>query len=659
MVFLGEYGSRAPPLRPRAANICAAARLLRCNYPDRLKLRILALTAVALVAATSVRSEDQISFAQVRTFLESYCLDCHDSDKPKADIDLESFQQAEHMWRDPKLWERVLVQMQDKVMPPAKRRQPGEEEHTRVLQWLRGTLENPDVAQLPRDPSRTVIHRLSRLEYNCTIRDLLGVDTRPADTFPPDAGGGAGFDNNAATLFIPPVLMEKYLEAADSVLKAAPPERVFTVRPDEGCDERTSARKSLEKLAQRAFRRPVSTEEIDRLLGIYDAARVRGEMWEDAVRLSAKAILVSPHFLFRIEGERVGATEPYRINDWELASRLSYFLWSSMPDEELFRVAAEGRLHEPAVLEVQVRRMLADAKARTFAENFASQWLRTKEVRELVNPARDRFPQFTPRLREAFYAESIEFFHGLLAENRPVSDCLDADYTYTNETLAKFYGIPGVTGESMRRVALTDKNRGGVVGMGGVLTLTSYPRRTSPVLRGKWVMEEILGTPPPPPPPNVSTQSVERREHGLTFRQQLEQHRQDPNCAGCHARMDPLGFGLENFDAIGAWRTEERGTPVDASGQLVSGEKFVGPAELKKQLLQRKDEFTRNLTEKLLAYALGRGLEAPDWWPVRQIARAVAKDGYRAQTLVIEITKSFPFQYRRAESPQTVAQKQP
>ncbi|RYD82211.1 MAG: DUF1588 domain-containing protein, partial [Verrucomicrobiaceae bacterium] len=296
-----------------------------------------------------------------------------------------------------------------------------------------------------------------------------------------------------------------------------------------------------------------------------------------------------------------------------------------------------------------------------FAESFASQWLRTKELHDLVNPAPDRFPQYTPQLRQAFYAESVEFFHALLRENHPLTDCLDADYTYANETLAMFYGIPGVSGEEMRRVALTDRNRGGVLGMGGVLTLTSYPRRTSPVLRGKWVMEEILGTPPPPPPPNVSTQSVERREKGLTFRQQLEQHREDPRCAGCHARMDPLGFGLENFDPIGAYRTESRGTSVDASGQMISGEKFVGAAALKQLLLQRKDEFTRNITQKMLAYALGRGLEAPDWWPVRQISRAVAKDGYRTQTLVLEITKSIPFQYRGPAAPTTVAhaQKQP
>ncbi|MHA3771289.1 DUF1592 domain-containing protein [Verrucomicrobiota bacterium sgz303538] len=612
-----------------------------------------------MLAVSTTFAGEQMPFAEVRSLLETYCLNCHDEDKSKADVNLERFTLPEHMWQDPKLWERVLVQLQDKVMPPAKKKQPTEEERGRLVRWLNTALANPDVNQLPRNPGRTVIHRLSRLEYNCTIRDLLGVDTRPADAFPPDAGGGAGFENNATTLFIPPVLMEKYLEAAEKVLAAAKPELLFAVRAGESGDERTATRQNLEKIATRAFRRPVNAGEVDRLLGIYDAARNRGESWEDGVKLAAKGVLISPHFLFRIEEDRPDATEPYRVSDWELASRLSYFLWSSMPDEELLRVAGEGRLHEPAILEAQVRRMLADAKARTFAESFATQWLRTKELRDVVNPAPDKFPQFTPQVREALYAESVEFLHALFKGNGPLTDCLDADYTFANETLAKFYGIPGVTGEAMQRVALTDRNRGGVLGMAGVLTLTSYPRRTSPVLRGKWVMEEILGTPPPPPPPNINTQAVERRDNGLTFRQRLEQHRQDPACAGCHARMDPLGFGLENFDAIGRWRTEERGTAVDASGQLVSGEKFVGPAELKKLLLERKDEFTRNLSEKMLAYALGRGLEAPDWWPVRQIARSVAEDGYRAQTLVLAIAKSFPFQYRRPSPQQNVAQTQP
>jgi hypothetical protein len=319
-----------------------------------------------------------------------------------------------------------------------------------------------------------------------------------------------------------------------------------------------------------------------------------------------------------------------------------------MPDEELLTLAAQKKLGEPTVLEAQVVRMLKDAKARDFAENFASQWLRTRELKTIVNPSHEKFPQYDAELRDAMADEPVEFFHGLFRENRPLIDCLDSDYTFANERLAKHYGIGGVTGRDFRKVALPDRVRGGVMTMAGVLTLTSYPRRTSPVLRGKWVMEEVLGTPPPPPPAMVKTLSTsERLQNGLTFRQQLEQHRADAQCAGCHARMDPLGFGLENFDAIGGWRTVVSDKPVDASGQLPGGKAFTGAAELKGLLLERKDDFTRNITEKMLAYALGRGLETSDWFVVRQMARDVAKDGYRAQRLVLEIVKSFPFQYRR------------
>lgn len=621
----------------------------------------LLFTASALLSQGLAYAADDVFAREIRPALEEYCLDCHDGDKPKADLNLERFTKESDLWQDPKTWERVLVQLQDKVMPPPKKKQPGEEERTKLITWLHGRLENPDEAQFPKDPGQVRIHRMSGLEYDCTMRDLLGVDLRLSASFPPDGGGGAGFDNNASTLFVPPVLMEKYLEAADTVLAAAKRERIFAEEVRDG-DEAAAARANLTQLGRRAFRRPLEAREIEGLFGIYSAARQRGESYDDAVRLAAKATLVSPHFLFRIVTEREGATEPYRLTPFELATRLSYFLWSSMPDEELFRVAEEGKLQEPAVLEAQIARMLADPKARTFAENFTSQWLRTKELHTVVNPARDRFPQFTPELREALYGEAVEFFHHLLSENRSLLECLDADYTFANETLAKFYGLEGVSGEAMRRVALKDRNRGGILGMGGVLTLTSYPRRTSPVLRGMWVLDTVLGTRVPPPPPQVNTQAVNRARDGLSFRARLEAHRQDPHCAGCHARMDPLGFGLENFDAIGEWRTEERGNPVDASGQLISGQKFTGPAELKVLLLERKGEFLRNLTERMLAYALGRGVEPPDWITVHHISRTVAEDGYSARRLILEIARSFPFQYRRPSAPApepTIAQTQP
>jgi len=437
----------------------------------------------------------------IRPLLENYCFGCHD-DTAKGGINLAALSENGTFWREPKVWEKAFAQLGDRVMPPPKKEQPNDGERALILNWLQATLENPDPAAVPRDPGRPVIHRLSRLEYNNTVRDLLGVDTQPADRFPPDGGGGGGFDNNASTLFVPPILMERYLAAAGEIVAAAEPERLFTVRPAAGVDERTAAGGSLKRLAFRAFRGPVELDEVERMLALYDGARKRGESWEDGVRLCVRAMLISPQFLFRMEDERTGI-EPYQLNDFELASRLSYFLWSSMPDDCLLDAAAAGKLRDPAALEAEARRMLADPKSRVLAENFGSQWLRTKEMKTGVNPAPDKFPEFTDTLRNAMYREVVEFFQALLREDRPLTDILDCNYSYMNETLAKYYGLARVEGDEFRRVEFADSNRGGVITMGAVLTLTSYPRRTSPVLRGKWIMEEILGTPPPPPPPMI------------------------------------------------------------------------------------------------------------------------------------------------------------
>ncbi len=609
------------------------------------------------VIGREAAQESPVFAEKIQPLVEKYCLDCHDSDTAKGHINLEQFDSEVAFWRDPKLWERALVQLREHTMPPVKKPQPAEEERTRLVEWVASMLEHPDISRLPKDPGRTLIRRLSRAEYNNTVRDLLGVDTHPAELFPPDDGGGGGFDNNAATLYMQPLFMEKLLDVTESVLAAAAPERLFPVKPRKGMNARATAKANLTELARRAFRRPSSAVDVDRFLSAYDAALRRGEADQLALKSAAKAILMSPRFLFRIEQEPAKAAEPYRIDDFDLASRLSYFIWASMPDEKLFRVAGENKLHEPEVLEQQMRRMLADPKARDFADSFASQWLHTKELYVSVEPYPQRFPEYTAKLRDAFYAESIDFFYALIRDNLPLTDCLNCNYTFANETLAKFYGISDVTGEEMRRVNLHDPNRGGVLGMGGVLCLGGNPRRTSPVNRGKWVLEEILGSTAPPPPPSVDKGAVgnDKVKDGLTFRQRMEQHRQDSQCAGCHARMDPLGFGLENFDAIGAWRTEISGVPIDASGQLVTGETFNGPLELKQLLMKRKDEFLQNLTERMLAYALGRGIEPSDWYPVRQIVKAVAVDGYRAQTLVLEIARSYPFQYRRPYAAPQVA----
>lgn len=590
---------------------------------------------------------------QIQPVLQATCLKCHDADTAKGDVDLSGFKTEADFARDPRQLEKIVRMVRDREMPPpGKRPQPKEQDRQLLVDWGTYTLAHIDYDKFPKDPGRVVIHRLSRTEYNNTVRDLLGVTNHPAERFPADGGGGGGFDNNADTLFVPPLLMEKYLEVAGDMLAEVPAERIAPHRPGWLVTSRAAARRNIEAFATRAFRRPVASAEVAALMKLYDSARTRGS-FDDAVRFALKAVLVSPHFIFRIEQDQ-NAAEPYRISSYELASRLSYFLWSSMPDEELFRVAETGRLHEPAVLEAQVKRMLKDPKSRAFSDNFAGQWLRVRELKTTVQPDPGRFEKFTPELRDAMYREVIEFFDDVVRSDRSLMTLLDANHTFVNAALAEHYGITNVTGSELRRVELADRHRGGVLGMGAVLTLTSYPQRTSPVLRGKWILEELLGAPPPPPPPDAGgLPAADAPRNGLTFRQRLEQHRNKPQCSGCHSRMDPLGFGLENFDAIGRWRTEIGKVPVDASGQMSTGEKFSGPAELKQLLLQRKDEFARNVTERMLAYALGRGVEFYDMPTIQKITQRLKEENYRSSTLILEIAKSYPFQFRRNHAQET------
>jgi hypothetical protein len=586
---------------------------------------------------------------EIRPLLDEYCAKCHGAGKAKGGVSFVPFTNGVSIYHDIRLWETVAQKVRAQEMPPEDKPQPSAAQRERLVEWIGTAMKNLEEGRIPEDPGRVMIHRLSRTEYNCTIRDLLGVDTHPADKFPSEGGGGGGFDNNADTLFIPPILMERYLAAAREALDQAKSKRIFFIKKGMPGTERGTARKIIEHFALRGFRRPAETEEVERLLAIYDRSRKGGQDHEAAVKESLMGILVSPNFIFRIERDEPGGGS-HRIGDYELASRLSYFLWSSMPDEELFELTARQRLHEPKVLEAQVQRMLKDAKAKTFSDSFAGQWLRVRELKTSAQPDQGKFPAFTPALRDAMYEEVIDFFDSIVREDRSLLELLNANYTYLNGDLAKLYGIEGVEGNAMRRVALKDENRGGVLAMGAVLTLTSYPLRTSPVLRGKWVLEQILGTPPPPPLPLV--QSLPQNDHvvdGLTFRQQLEKHRSDPNCAGCHTKMDPLGFGLENFDAIGQWRAKINDQPVDASGVLPGGAKFQGPVELKKILVDRKEDFIRNLTEKMLAFALGRGLEYYDIPTVRKISKTLAGRDYRSSVLIMEIVKSRPFQYRRNE----------
>jgi hypothetical protein len=604
--------------------------------------------AVVLYLAASPAARADGFEANVLPLLQKHCLRCHAGEKPKADIDLSQFPDEESLRGDPDLWSRVVDALDERAMPPpGKKAGPNEDERQRALASIRAVL---DAIEGVSDPGPSIAQRLTRRQYNNTIRDLLGVDTRPADQFPEDGGGGGGFDNNATTLFVPPILMERYLQAATDILEEADPARYLVAIPSRGVPEREAARRCIVEFARRAFRRPVADAEIERLLRLFDIAARRGESYEAAVHFALKATLVSPSFLYLIECDQPSTDEPYRINDHELACRLSYFLWSSMPDQELFELAEAGKLHELAVLDAQVRRMLEDPKSRALAEDFAGQWLRVGNLAQLAEPDKRRFPEYTPELRDAMVEEPITFFHALLREDRSVLELLDSDYTYLNEPLAKHYGIGGVTGSEFRKVELNDPNRGGVLGMAAVLTLTSYPRRTSPVLRGKWVLEELLGTPPPPPPAMVKALPTDDRprKDGLTFRQRLEKHREDAACASCHARLDPLGFGLENYDAIGRWRDQINDVPVDAGGELTTGETFVGPAALKAVLLESKrDLFVRNLVERLLSYALHRGVEYYDVPTVNQLISDLEASDHRATSLVVAIVKSLPFQYRR------------
>jgi mono/diheme cytochrome c family protein len=430
-------------------------------------------------------------------------------------------------------------------------------------------------------------------------------------------------------------------------------QKIFVCHPVRTEEEDACARKILSTLAYRAYRRPVTEEDLQALLKFYKAGRSEGN-FEDGIRTALERMLVNLDFLFRAESDPVNVAQGtnYRVSDLELASRLSFFLWSSVPDDQLLDLAQHGKLKDPAVLAQQVRRMWSDPRAEAFQSNFFGQWLQLRHL-PLLTPDPDEFPSFDENLRQAFRHETELFLESMLREDRPLMDLLDANYTFVNERLARHYGIPNVYGSSFRRVTLSDDNRRGLLGQGSILALTSYATRTSVVLRGVWVLDNILGTPPPAPPANVPALK-DRGDDGkiVSIRQSMEEHRANPVCATCHARIDPIGFALENYDGIGKWRTTEGGahTPIDTSAVLPDGTKINGPIELRKVLLKKPDLFATIVTEKLLTYALGRGVEYYDEPAVRKIVREAAPD-YRWSSLISAIVKSVPFQMRSTRDP--------
>ena len=439
--------------------------------------------------------------------------------------------------------------------------------------------------------------------------------------------------------------------------------RIFACRPSAGESaerELQCARRIVSGIARRAFRRPVTEADMETLIGFYESGR-DSSGFEAGIELALQRILVSPYFLFRVEQDPAGVAPetPYRITDLELASRLSFFLWSSIPDEQLLDAASAGGLRDPAVFDREVRRMLADPRSDALVNNFAAQWLGTRNLAFAV-PNEDLFPEFDENLRRAFQRETELFVRSILQEDRSVFDLLTANHTYVNERLARHYGIPGVRGNWFRRVTLDagQEARAGILGHGSVLTVTSLATRTSPVNRGKWIMENLLGTPPPPPPPEVpALEEEDDKGQALSMREAMEVHRRNPVCAACHVRMDQLGLSLENFNAIGAWRNQaESGEVVDASGELPGGVRFDGPAGLREVLLSKPEQFVETVAEKMLMYATGRGLEYYDRPALRTIARETAADGYRLSALILGIVRSTPFQMRRsAGQPANVA----
>lgn len=737
---------------------------------------------------------------EIRPLFAKYCNGCHTGEKAAAGLDLATLPDplaAPHLRRS---WLRVHERVKAREMPPTGA-QPSEEEREWIVRAVDRALAEAAARQKP-NPGHVVIPRLNRIEYNDTIRDLTGLDMRPADAFPEDTFGESGFNNDRSALFIPPILVEKYLSAAQTVVdemieqranlpvlmrkleverdmlntetqtatkaygydiqapqntiyqyigfpkfgrytfrirawgqakvpgalpgvalrvagemkaqfpveatKDAPGLYVATVNaprgthrvslhfyqailedpkrkaerpalgqlilsldsleieqaredrprpeifvsPRAGLSEPEAAKRTLQRFAERAWRRPVTAEETAYLTSLYRRGADRGDTWEQSVALGLKAILVSPNFLFRPEAQAKPKSSA-ALNDFELASRMSYFLWLSMPDEELSALARRGKLRDSKVRAAQLKRMLADPKAEAFATAFFSQWLGYRELGKSALPDRATFPSFTDAMRESALAEAGAFFSDLVRRDESLLRAIDADYSFLNEDLARLYAVEGVKGPELRRVAFSDPRRGGVTGMAAVLATTSTPVRTSPVLRGKWVAMTLLGEEIPPPPVAADLPEVTPATKSMTLRQRLELHRNAPQCMGCHNRMDPLGFGLENFDAVGRWRDKDNGQPVDSVGKLANGREFSGPVELKRILLERKEEFARNVSRQMLKFALGRELRYYDERTVNEASRRFISGGYRPSKLVEAIVESLPFRQQSAGDGET------
>jgi hypothetical protein len=752
------------------------------------------MLSLAAIASAQTGSPDE--FAQsIRPVLVQNCSPCHSPANPRNRMNFLKAQTSKDLDANRGVWRNVVAHLRNRTMPPVESKLT-EDDRLRVSSWVDAHLRQTACAAGD-FAGAVALRRLNRREYHNTIRDLLGVDYNVSEIFPADGTGGAGFDTNGETLFIPPLLMERYLEAAQQIVDraivtpnlvktvmaaellpaaGAPPAAARELKPGDELAapvsiyldgnyevrvaverrdgmgtvalkvdgaaavalaaqqgrgggsaqggnpfgrgvptyrvqvrlarglrslavvsqgspvavlgltvEQRAAEPSPEKLAlhyrllgaepgaeplqprkaaeqilrtflRKAYRRPIEHADIDRVLALYDRAAERGDPFEERMKLAIKGVLVMPDFLFKMElrSEKPGI---YPIGQHELAARLSYFLWSTMPDEELSGLADQGQLQDPKVLAAQVDRLLDDPRSHTFTSTFIGQWLGTQDLGGRVAPMLTELQAYyTPPVAADLRAEPVLIFERILGENRNLLDLLNGNYTYMTERLVKFYQLEDqlkdFRGDKPRLVEWPDNRRAGVLTLGSVMAMTSHYRQTSPVLRGAWVLETLLGTPVPPPPPNVppleavkcEDNCVEKGKTAVGMRQQILAHRVNPACSACHNLMDPIGFALENFDWTGRWRDKEfDNSAIDATGSLPSGEKFKGPAELRDVLMSKKDDFLRHLTGKVLGYALGRSLQDGDSCTVQHLTDSLQHDQYRARTLIREVVMSIPF----------------
>ena len=652
----------------------------------KIKFRVTKL-AGSLVFAISIGFANSSTFGQgdaaheLTTLLGENCLACHGVNTQTAGINLSALLEERPLVKNLDTWRRIIGALEVGNMPPPGAPQPSDEVRAEMLFLLRQDIDGFDYSSID-NPGFELMKRLTHTEYDNTIRDLFGVELNVTDRFPTELIGSSGFENSYNTLFLQSSLMERYIGAAQSILELALP---AIETPGAYVSEVEAAEAVLANFMRRAYRRPAESIEVKQAVAQFTQARAGRLSYESAIKQVLQTVLISPKFLLRVEAGQDGQ-ESYPVSDFELASRLSYFLWTTMPDQELFDLAKEGKLNDQAVLRNQVFRMLDDEKADTLGDVFAAQWLGFHNVgtRIWLDPIDN--PWCTASLMTAMRDETSMFFMSLLRGDSPIRNLIDSDYTFVNEELATtLYGIEGINGDHMRRIPIDDPNRGGILGHASILALTSNYTTTSPVKRGVYVLETVLGTPPPEPPPNVGVLSQELQQmREMSFREKVEMHSSNEYCRGCHSRIDPIGFSMENFSFFGQWRetydfrsrvdsaeeADESITintetspepitihfkntrkPISTKGSLPDGEDFEGPAGLKEAILRdREDDLVRQVVSKMLAYALGRQLEYYDEPAILNIISVLERNDYRFQTLLQEVVASYPFQYKKNPS---------